>query len=82
METEDFVYTAEGGTAVPRDIVCVRVDPSVTSILDSAFWRRKKLTEVELYDGLVEIGAGSFGDCDHSITKINIPRFGEIISCK
>jgi hypothetical protein len=31
------------------------------------------LTEVELSEGLVEIGDRSFGGCDHSITKINIP---------
>jgi hypothetical protein len=31
------------------------------------------LAEVELCEGLVEIGEWSFGGCDHSITKINIP---------
>ena len=31
------------------------------------------LTEVELCEGLVEIGLSSFGFCDHSITKISIP---------
>jgi hypothetical protein len=34
---------------------------------------RKKLHEVELCEGLVEIGAHSFGYCDHSITRISIP---------
>jgi hypothetical protein len=32
------------------------------------------LTEVELCEGLVEIGVGSFACCNHSITKINIPN--------
>jgi hypothetical protein len=32
-----------------------------------------KLTEVELCEGLVEIGDESFGYCNHSIWKINIP---------
>jgi hypothetical protein len=31
------------------------------------------LAEVELCEGLVEIGERSFAWCDHSITKINIP---------
>ena len=73
-ETEVFVYTGEGGADVPQDVARVRVDSSVTSIPASAFDRRKKLTEVELSEGLVEIGDQSFGDCYHSITTINIPN--------
>ena len=73
-DTEVFIYTGEGGAVVPQDVVRVLVDPSVTSIPDGAFWGRKKLAEVELCEGLVEIGAVSFGWCDHSITKINIPN--------
>jgi hypothetical protein len=33
-----------------------------------------KLAEVELCEGVVEIGDCSFGWCNHSITKINIPN--------
>jgi hypothetical protein len=44
------------------------------SIPDHAFYERKKLTEVELCEGLVEIGEKSFWYCDHSITKINVPN--------
>ena len=55
-------------------MVCVRVDPSVTSIPAKAFEGRKKLTKVELHEGLIEIGDHSFANCDHSITKINIPN--------
>jgi hypothetical protein len=73
-DTEVFIYTGEGGSVVPQDVVRVRVDPSVTSIPDYAFHLRKKLTEVELCEGLVEIGLHSFSWCDHSITTINIPN--------
>jgi hypothetical protein len=70
---EVFVYTGDGGERVPEDAVRVRVDPSVTSIPAYAFYNAKKLTEVELCEGLVEIGIESFRWCDHSITKIDIP---------
>jgi hypothetical protein len=68
-----FIYTGDGGAVVPQDVVRLRVDPSVTSIPANAFRKRIKLTEVELCEGLVEIGAWSFWWCGHSITKINIP---------
>ena len=74
MNADVFVYMGEGGTQAPRDVVRVRVHASVTSIPDDAFYERMKLTEVELCEGLVEIGNGSFAWCDHSITKINIPN--------
>jgi hypothetical protein len=70
---EVFIYTGPGGDAVPQDVVRVRVDPSVTSIPDEAFEKRKKLAKVELCEGLVEIGEDAFGGCGHSITTINIP---------
>jgi len=55
---EVFVYTGagEGGTAVPHDVVHIRVDPSVTSIPFNAFGGRRKLIEVELCEGLLEMG--------------------------
>jgi hypothetical protein len=68
-----FVYTGAGGEKAPDNVVRVRVDPSVTSIHACVFFGRKKLTEVELCEGLVEIGEESFAYCVHSITKINIP---------
>jgi len=73
-DTEVFIYTGEGGLEAPRDVVHVRVDPSVTSIPANVFCGRKKLAEVELCEGLVEIGDRSFWCCDHSITKINTPH--------
>jgi hypothetical protein len=69
-----FVYTGEGGAKVPDDVVRVRIDSSVTSIPAKAFYNRKKLAEVELCEGVVEIGERSFGFCDHSITKFNLPN--------
>ena len=72
-DTEVFIYTGEGGLEAPRDVVRVLVDPSVTSVPANAFNARKKLAEVELCEGLVEIGAWSFAHCCHSITKINMP---------
>jgi hypothetical protein len=72
-DTEVFIYTGEGGAVVPQDVVRVRVHPSVTSIPAYAFWGRNKLAEVELCEGLVEIGKCSFAGCDQSITNINIP---------
>jgi hypothetical protein len=53
---EVFVYTGPGGERVPDDVVRVRVDQSVVSIPAEAFSYHKKLTEVELCEGLVEIG--------------------------
>jgi hypothetical protein len=73
-DDEVFDYTGEGGDSAPIDVVRVRVDPSVTSIPARAFYDRKKLTEVELCEGLVEIGDRAFRHCYHSITKINIPN--------
>jgi hypothetical protein len=76
MSTDDevFIYTGERGDSAPLDVVRVRVDPSVTSIHAKAFYERTKLTEVELCEGLVDIGERSFGWCNHSITKITIPN--------
>jgi len=72
-DAEVFVYMGEARDAVPQNVVRVRVDPSVTSISAHAFFERNKLTEVELSEGVVEIGEYSFAWCDHSITKISIP---------
>jgi len=68
------VYMGEGGSAVPQNVVRVRVDPFVTSIPAQAFNQPTKLAEVELCEGLVEIGDRSFACCEHAITKINIPN--------
>jgi hypothetical protein len=64
MVADVFVYTGNGGEIVPPDVRRVLVDPSVTSIPAEAFQPCKKLAEVELCEGLVEIGELSFGYCD------------------
>jgi hypothetical protein len=58
---EVFVYTGLNGNDAAQDVVHVRVDSSVTSIPDRAFYERKKLAKVELCEGLMEIGEWSFG---------------------
>jgi hypothetical protein len=73
-DTEVFVYMGEGEADAPRDVVRVMVDPSVTSIPANVFSGRRELAEVELCEGVVEIGEQSFGYCDRSIRKINIPN--------
>jgi hypothetical protein len=70
----DFVYTGPGGESPPQNVVRVRVDPSVALIPAKAFYGRTKLTEVELCEGVVEIGSESFRWCEHSITKFNTPN--------
>jgi hypothetical protein len=72
-DAEVFVYTGPAGERVPIDVIRALVDPSVVSIHEGAFYGRKRLTEVELCEGLVEIGEDSFRWCVNSITKINIP---------
>jgi hypothetical protein len=72
-DAEVLVYTGARGEIPPHKVVRVFVDPSVTSIPARAFFRRTKLAEVELCEGLVEIGEDSFRWCYHSITKINVP---------
>ena len=79
MSTEEthadvFVYTGGGRASIPNDVVHVRVDPSVALIPARAFEGRNLLAEVELCEGLVEIGEYSFMYCDRSITKIVIPN--------
>jgi hypothetical protein len=73
MSMDVIVYTGPGEDDVPRDVVRVRVDPSVRRINNGAFVGRKKLTEVELCEGVVEIGDFAFADCNNSITYIVIP---------
>jgi hypothetical protein len=46
----------EGGARDPQNVVRVRVDPSVALIPNGTFYKCMKLTEVELCEGLVEMG--------------------------
>jgi hypothetical protein len=54
IATEVFVYTE--GAVVPENVVRARVDPAVLVIPAKAFSGRSKMEEVELHDGIREIG--------------------------
>jgi hypothetical protein len=61
---EVFVYTRVGeGAVVPKDVVRVRIDPTVLVIPIDAFSNCKALKEIVLHDGLREIGHGAFDSC-------------------
>jgi hypothetical protein len=62
--TDVFVYTGIGeGADVPKDVVRVRIDPSVLAIPEYAFANRSKMETIELHDGLREIGHHAFCNC-------------------
>ncbi|KAL7525319.1 hypothetical protein ACHAXR_002981, partial [Thalassiosira sp. AJA248-18] len=69
---EAFLYTGQERSAIPNDVTRVRVDPSVTRIPVGAFQNQKKLEEIELFEGLEEIGVCAFYDCV-SLRRITIP---------
>ena len=71
-----FVYMG-GGLIVPRDVVRCRVHPSVTRIPNRAFDYNYKLEEVELCEGLLEIGARAFGGC--ALKRIKFPSTVTVI---
>ena len=77
-DADVFVYMGEGGPAVPHDVVRVRVHPSVTIIPPYAFQEQKKLKEVELCEGLLEIGTRAFYKCE-SLKRISIPSTVAVI---
>ena len=65
-----FIYTT--GSIVPYDVVRARVHPSVTVLPQEAFYNRGALEEVELSEGLLEIGEFAFSDCK-SLKRMAIP---------
>ena len=71
-----FIYTA--GSIVPDDVVRVRVHPSITVIPREAFKYQNKLKEVDLPEGLLEIGEKAFRDC-YSLKRIAIPSTVTVI---
>jgi hypothetical protein len=60
--TDNFVYMGEGALVL-RDVVRVRIDPSVLVIPEYAFIERRQLQKIELHDGLREIGQQAFINC-------------------
>ena len=75
-DADIFVYTE--GAIVPRDVVRARIDPSVTLIPPRAFSERKKLVDVELGEGIQQIGEDAFKSCD-ALKRISIPSTVTII---
>ena len=61
-DAEVFIYTE--GSVVPDDAVRILVHPSVTIISEEAFYKRRKLEEVELCKGLLEVGKKAFMECE------------------
>ena len=74
---EVFVYMGVD-MAVPGYVVRARVHTSVTMIPDEAFQSRHKLKEIELCEGLTEIGLCAFYDCK-SLRHVNIPSTVKVI---
>ena len=68
---EIFVYMG-GDMVVPGNVVRVRVHPSVSVIPLMAFKERFQLEEIELCEGLLEIGACAYMSC-RSLRRIIIP---------
>ena len=73
---EIFVYTE--GAVVPIDVVRVRIHPSVTVIPEGTFREQYKLKEVELYEGLVEIGEAAFEKCN-ALERVSVPSTVTIV---
>ena len=68
---EVFVYMG-GDMVVPDDVVRAQVHPSVTVIPERAFFCHTKLEEIELSEGLIEIGNDAFFHCK-ALIHVNIP---------
>ena len=50
-------------SCLPKDVVCVRIDPSILVIPEHAFFLRCKLETIELHNNLREIGNDAFSMC-------------------
>ena len=74
-----FVCTRVGeGAVVPKDVVRVRIDPTVLVIPERAFARLAQLEEVQLSDGVRSIGNAAFSGC-RKFTKFRCPPLVTII---
>ena len=71
--TDVFVYMGGNWGSVPRHTTRLRVHPSVTVIPEHAFTNAfKRLEQVELCEGVLEIGEGAFSGCK-SLKQITLP---------
>ena len=70
-DSEVFVYMG-GYMVVPDDVVRAQVHPSVTVIPENAFQFRYKLEEIDLCEGLLEIGKHALSQC-RSLKRIQVP---------
>ena len=71
-EPRSYLYTGDSDEQVPPDVSHVRVDASVTIIPNDAFKELWHLVEVELPEGLLEIGSHAFYGCE-SLVHVNFP---------
>ncbi|KAL7527122.1 hypothetical protein ACHAXR_001813, partial [Thalassiosira sp. AJA248-18] len=69
---EVFLYTGQETADIPSHVTRIRVDASVTRIPPGAFQFLSKVEEVELCEGLLEIGENAFRGC-FSLRSIAIP---------
>jgi hypothetical protein len=78
---QPFVYYAGAGAVLPAGVTRVRVDPSVRVIPPETFSMCLDLEELELCDGLREIGRRAFHGCRIMKFKVgtNIPRTVDVI---
>lgn len=68
-----YIYTGEEDTSLfINKVIRAKVDPSVTVIPQGTFSAGVKLEEIELCEGLLEIGDGTF-ECCESLGNIVIP---------
>jgi len=67
-----FVYMGGDWVNIPRHVSRLRVHPSVNVIPEQSFGHLRQLEEVELCEGVLEIGEGAFAGCE-SLKQISIP---------
>jgi hypothetical protein len=60
-----YPYLGQEGNDIPRDVIQVRVDPSVEAIKDKAFnhRNRRRTVDLSISDGLENIGKEAFFRC-------------------
>ncbi|KAL3789137.1 hypothetical protein ACHAW5_007073 [Stephanodiscus triporus] len=72
-------YFGGDGKSVPNDVVRLRVDPSVDVIPPEAFRGRTSIVQIELHEGLREIGERAFADCSSLVGPLKVPSSVKII---